>query len=138
MEQTGRRESGTSTNAIAAIKVPPRNLDPTRNDGISVAFELVGTPAVFAGMGHLVDRWAGTSPIFALSLAGLALATVVGLVVWRYNNEMAARDAERRETQSRRGYRPARWERSVTADTPEVRSAADRPAESLASEGRAS
>lgn len=136
MEQTGRRESSTATNAIAAIKVPPRNLDPTRNDGISVAFELVGTPAVFAGAGHLVDRWAGTSPIFALAFAAVALATVVGLVVWRYDNEMNVRDAERRETQSRR-YRPARWERSVTADTPEVCTTADRPAEDLASEGRA-
>lgn len=115
MNHSSRRLSGTASNAIGSIKVPPRNFDSTRNDPVSMAFELVGAPAFFGFMGFLLDRALGTSPVFALTFAFVAAATTLGLVVWRYNNEMARRDAERRDAQGRRGYRPARWERTTTA-----------------------
>ncbi|MBK5222668.1 MAG: AtpZ/AtpI family protein [Acidimicrobiia bacterium] len=107
--------SSTASNALASIKAPPRNFNPRRNDPVSVGFELVGTPALSSFLGFLLDRALGTGPLFALSFAFLGGVTVVGLVMWRYNNEMAELDTERRDTSRQRGYRPARWDHTTTS-----------------------
>lgn len=57
-------------------------------DGMSRAFELVATPLVFGGVGYLIDRVAGTAPMFVVTLG---LFGVVGtfLRVWfGYDAEM--------------------------------------------------
>jgi F0F1-type ATP synthase assembly protein I len=59
-------------------------------NALSVAFELAMTPILFAGGGHLVDRWAGTSPLFLILFVILA---VVGLGAKEYYT-YAARMAE--------------------------------------------
>ena len=59
-------------------------------NALSVAFELAMIPVLFAGGGHLVDRWAGTSPLFLILFVILA---VVGLGVKEYYR-YAARMAE--------------------------------------------
>lgn len=65
-------------------------------DGMSRAFEVVATPAAFGGFGYLVDRMAGTVPVFT---AALALFGVVGVFVrlwYGYDAEMRAHEASAR------------------------------------------
>jgi F0F1-type ATP synthase assembly protein I len=66
-------------------------------DGMSRAFELVATPLVFGGIGFLIDRIAGTSPVFVVVLG---LFGVVGTFVRFWYGY----DAEMREHESK-----ARW-----------------------------
>lgn len=84
-------------------------------DGLTIAFELVFTPAVVGAGGYLLDRWLGTSPIFTIALTLVALVTVVSLTIWRYNNEIHHLDAERRAAQAARGPGRARWEHDEAA-----------------------
>jgi F0F1-type ATP synthase assembly protein I len=87
--------------------------EPSNNygDGMSIAFELVGTPAIFGVMGFGLDRWLGTTPLFTIGLTLIALATVAGLTIWRYNAEMARADSARRTARHGRAPRTARWDR---------------------------
>ena len=65
-------------------------------DGMSRAFELVATPLVFGGIGLLVDRVAGTSPVFVVVLG---LFGVVGTFVrfwYGYDAEMRAHESDAR------------------------------------------
>ena len=63
-------------------------------DGLAAAFELIATPGLFAVGGFLLDRWAGTLPLFTL-LLGLS---VLGYEVWRvvvgYEAEMQAHERD--------------------------------------------
>jgi F0F1-type ATP synthase assembly protein I len=86
-----------------------------KRDGLTISFELVFTPAIFAIAGHGLDRWLGTSPLFMVGLAAVTFVTVIAMTVWRYNTELAEHDAERRAMQAARGARPARWEASEAA-----------------------
>ena len=70
-------------------------------DGMARAFELVATPLVFGGIGLLIDRVAGTSPVFVVVLG---LFGVVGTFVrlwYGYDAEMRTHEAS------------GRWARSV-------------------------
>jgi F0F1-type ATP synthase assembly protein I len=95
---------------FAGVTAPVRNDDPTRNDPTSVAFELIGTPTVFGFLGYLADRALGTTPLIAVVAASLAFVTVLGLVIWRYNNDMEHAVDEHRTARASRGPRRARWE----------------------------
>lgn len=46
-----------------------RELNRGLGDGLARAFELAAVPALFGGVGWLLDRWLGTSPIFTLVFA---------------------------------------------------------------------
>lgn len=85
---------------------------PTNNygDGLSIAFELVGTPAIFGFVGFWLDRRFGSTPWLTIALSVATLATVVGLVIWRYNAEMSRADNERRAAAASRPRRLSRWE----------------------------
>jgi F0F1-type ATP synthase assembly protein I len=63
-------------------------------DGLSRAFELAITPAVFAGLGWLVDRALGTTPLFMIVLLLFAVAGVGYMTWFRYEADMKAREAE--------------------------------------------
>ena len=93
------------------IHAQPSEPTNTYGDGLSIAFELVATPSIFGLIGFGLDRWLGTGPLFVLLLSGLALATVIGLTIWRYGAEMERHDLERRAVRASRGPRTARWER---------------------------
>jgi F0F1-type ATP synthase assembly protein I len=80
-------------------------------DGLSIAFELVATPAIFGLIGFAVDRWLGTTPLFILAFSGVAFVTVLSLTLWRYDAAMERPERERREARAVAGPRPARWER---------------------------
>jgi len=64
--------------------------------GFSAAFELVATPAVFGLIGYFVDRWLGTGPWIALTLAALVSIYVVWKLWYGYNADMDRLEAERR------------------------------------------
>ena len=70
-----------------------RALNQGFGDGMSRAFELVATPAVFGGIGWLIDRAAGTSPVF---IVALGLFGTVGTFVrfwYGYDAEMRSHEA---------------------------------------------
>lgn len=113
MNESGRREPGKVAGLFAGVSAPVRNDDPTRNDGTSVGFELVGTPAIFGFFGYLADRALGTAPIIMLVSAGIAFVTVLCLVIWRYNNDMAIATDEHKTARESRGRGRARWERDA-------------------------
>ncbi|MFP3906770.1 MAG: AtpZ/AtpI family protein [Acidimicrobiales bacterium] len=98
----------------------PSQPNATYGDGLSIAFELVATPAVFGLVGVGLDRWLDTTPLFVLLLAGAAFATVVGLTIWRYGIEMEHHDRHRRSLRAERGPRPPRWERTLDPGDAEV------------------
>ncbi|WP_420437523.1 AtpZ/AtpI family protein [Candidatus Poriferisocius sp.] len=61
-------------------------------DALSIAFELVATPAVFAFFGWLIDGALGTRPVFTLVL-GLLTAVYAGWKAVRtYSDRMEAFD----------------------------------------------
>ncbi|MCB1003380.1 MAG: AtpZ/AtpI family protein [Acidimicrobiales bacterium] len=80
------------------------------NNGFSLALgnavELVLTPLVFAAAGHLVDRWLGIGPFFAIGLGAFTL----GYVAWRmyadYSRAMQAEE-DRILRRGRPGGEPA-------------------------------
>ena len=43
------------------------------DDAFSRSVEIVVTPAIFAGLGWLFDRWLGTSPWMAASFGAVAV-----------------------------------------------------------------
>ena len=61
-------------------------------DALSIAFELVATPALFAFFGWLIDGALGTKPVFTLVLC-LATAIYAGWKALRaYSDRMEAYD----------------------------------------------
>lgn len=99
----------------------PSQPNPTYGDGLSIAFELVATPAIVGLLGFGIDRWLGVAPLFTITLSLLAVGTVVGLTIWRYGIEMERAEGERRDARAAAGPRPARWEQ----DRPERRFSVD-------------
>lgn len=69
-------------------------------DGFTKAFEVALTPAVFGGIGWVLDRVAGTSPVFVI---GLALFGLVGtfLRLW-YRYDATMKIEESRTIEARR------------------------------------
>lgn len=64
------------------------------DDVASRGFELVLTPVVFAVLGLLVDRWAGTTPLFTVAFAVLALAGAAYMLWFKYEQQMKAHEAD--------------------------------------------
>lgn len=58
------------------------------DDGITAAFELVLTPALFAFFGWLVDRWLGTTPLFILLFAGIVVTYEIWKLWYGYTERM--------------------------------------------------
>ncbi len=57
-------------------------------DALSMAFELVATPALFAYIGLLVDRALGTVPLFVLLFSLIVLAYTVWKTFKSYERRM--------------------------------------------------
>lgn len=55
-----------------------RDLNRGFGDAMSRATEIALLPALFAGLGWLLDRWLGTAPVF---LVGLLLFAFAGMLV---------------------------------------------------------
>ncbi|MXZ77033.1 MAG: AtpZ/AtpI family protein [Acidimicrobiia bacterium] len=66
----------------------------SEGDALSIAFELVATPALFAFFGWLIDGTLGTRPVFTLVL-GLFTAVYAGWkAVKTYSDRMEAYDRD--------------------------------------------
>jgi Flp pilus assembly protein TadB len=57
-----------------------RELNNGFGESLSRAFELVLTPGIFGFFGFLLDRWAGTAPLFMLVFA----LGVFGYLCWKF------------------------------------------------------
>ncbi|HSL58050.1 MAG TPA: AtpZ/AtpI family protein [Acidimicrobiales bacterium] len=79
---------------------------------MSIAFELVATPAIFGLIGVALDRAFDTTPLFTIGLTLVAVCTVIGLTIWRYGAEMERTDAERRAALAAKPPSTPRWERA--------------------------
>lgn len=64
------------------------------NDALGRGIDLALTPVVFGLIGWLVDRVAGTSPLFTFLVAGIGLAGTVVKIKLGYDREMAAFDGK--------------------------------------------
>ena len=63
-------------------------------DGLSVAFEVALTPALFGAIGYGIDRWLGVVPLFTI---GLLIFGAIGVFVkmwFTYDHRMKAQEAE--------------------------------------------
>lgn len=71
------------------------------SNGFSRAVEMVVTPLIFGFLGHRVDVWVGTTPLFTVLLAVFAL----GYLTWKtcagYQADMDRHEAELRTSRSR-------------------------------------
>jgi F0F1-type ATP synthase assembly protein I len=71
-----------------------RELNNGFGEALSRAFELAATPAIFAGLGWLLDRALGTSPLFLIVFFLLAIAGVGYMTWFKYEEEMKQHEAE--------------------------------------------
>jgi hypothetical protein len=62
-------------------------------NGLAKAIEMVATPALFGLMGHFVDGWLGTNPLFTILLVLFALAGMGVRMYYAYETEMKAHEA---------------------------------------------
>jgi hypothetical protein len=60
---------------------------------LSRAFEIVLIPLIFALPGWGLDRWVGTSPLFALLTGGFGLVGVIARMYYEYAARMDAESA---------------------------------------------
>jgi F0F1-type ATP synthase assembly protein I len=70
-------------------------------NALSQAVEIVVTPLLFALGGFLIDRAAGTAPVFALALGAFALAGVAVRMYFQYRDAMAREEEGKPWTRSR-------------------------------------
>lgn len=63
-------------------------------DALSIAFELVATPAAFAFIGWLIDGALGTKPAFTLSLCLLTAVYAGWKTLRMYSDRMEAYDRD--------------------------------------------
>ncbi len=57
-------------------------------NGLARAIELALTPLVFGFLGHLLDSWLGTNPVFTALLVVFALAGISARMYYGYDTEM--------------------------------------------------
>jgi F0F1-type ATP synthase assembly protein I len=62
-------------------------------DGMSRALEFALTPAIFCGLGYLLDRWLGVVPVFSIVLFLVAVAGMFAKTWYIYEARMRLEDA---------------------------------------------
>lgn len=76
------------TSAFSGAALAQRTDDRRSSDTLSAGIELVLTPALFALLGHLLDRALDTRLLFAVVFAMIALTYEVWRVTTNYNADM--------------------------------------------------
>ena len=71
-----------------------RELNKGFGDALSVAVELAVTPAIFAFLGHLLDGWLGTSPLFLLGFFLFTFTYVAWRELTRYRLRMEEQEQQ--------------------------------------------
>lgn len=72
-----------------------RELNNNFGDGLSRAFELTLTPMVAAGIGLLIDRWLGITPILTVLFAIWGIGVTMYTTWIRYDSDMRRHEDER-------------------------------------------
>ncbi len=99
MDRTERREhDGGFTGAVVrrvagaaeSGSTGSRHLHKGFGDSLALAFELAVTPAVFAGLGWMLDRRLGTSPLFLVVFFVVVFAYLAWKQFVRYDADMNA------------------------------------------------
>jgi F0F1-type ATP synthase assembly protein I len=62
-------------------------------DGLAVAFEFAVTPAIFGGLGYLLDRAIGTLPVFTIIFALFCLVGMFVKIWYAYEASMREQEA---------------------------------------------
>ena len=62
-------------------------------DGVTAAFELVLTPALFAFLGYLIDRWTGVGPLFVFIFGGVVAVYEIWKLWYTYTRRMEELEA---------------------------------------------
>ena len=83
-----------------------RHLNRGFGDTLSRAFEFAAVVGVFLGLGWLIDRWAGTQPLFIILFTVLALIGQGVRLYYAYDLEMSKHDEERRARLASRSSEP--------------------------------
>lgn len=92
-DNEARDERRTTTPSEQTLRMR-RELSRSSNDGFTMAFELVLTPALFAFIGWRLDAFFGSAPVLLI----LFFAFVLGYEVWKLATRYgAAMDAEQRK-----------------------------------------
>jgi F0F1-type ATP synthase assembly protein I len=65
-----------------------RSLNNTFGEALAYAFEFAVTPVLFAGLGWLLDQWAGTAPVLTVVLAAFGFVGVSVRTVYRYKEKV--------------------------------------------------
>jgi F0F1-type ATP synthase assembly protein I len=65
-----------------------RSLNNAFGEALAYAFEFAVTPVLFAGLGWLLDQWAGTGPLLMVALAGFGFVGVSLRTVYRYKEKV--------------------------------------------------
>jgi len=63
-------------------------------DTLARSIEIVGAPLIFGFVGHLLDRWLGTSPLLVVVLFLFAIAGTAARMYYGYEQRM--REEEQR------------------------------------------
>ncbi len=93
METNPQRDSGQHRFLAFHTAVGDRGQG---GDGLIMAFELVLTTTIFAGLGFWLDRTIGTIPLFTVVFGVFTLVYEVWKIVGTYDAEMAAHAEQRR------------------------------------------
>jgi F0F1-type ATP synthase assembly protein I len=64
-------------------------------DGLARAFELALTPALFGGLGWLLDHWLGLAPLLTIVLFLFGVAGTSYMAWFRYEAEMRRVEADK-------------------------------------------
>jgi F0F1-type ATP synthase assembly protein I len=64
-------------------------------DGLARAFELAVTPALFGGLGYLLDGWLGLAPLLTIVLFLFGVAGTSYMAWFRYDAEMRKLEADK-------------------------------------------
>ncbi len=79
-----------------------RALNRGYSDGMTRAFEIVLTPAIFAGFGWLLDRWLGLFPILTIVFLVFGVVGIFTKLYLGYEAEMLVHEDERRARSAQR------------------------------------
>ena len=83
-----------------AAVAPQSELYNGAGEGLSRAFELALTPAIIGGVGFLLDRWLGLTPIFTIIFFLVAMGGLMARMYYGY-------DAQMKEHEARSPWAPA-------------------------------
>lgn len=88
------------------MKLIPKQTRVATDDALGMAMEIAIIMALFIGGGFMLDRWAGTLPLFMIVGSVLGAVGLFTKHKYRYDQKMDQYEAERVAAQTRRTSPP--------------------------------